>query len=74
MKNGALVMAFLGVIAFVSAAGCASVEPWERQRLSHDCMQVPVDEDDATGRAKMEAAREGSAGGVMRGGGGCGCD
>lgn len=65
--------AFTLAVALIAAA-CTSVEPWERERLSHDCMQVTPDSTEAQIRAKSEAAREGSAGGISRGGGGCGCE
>ncbi len=65
---------FVLIAAVVLAASCTSVEPWERERLSHDCMQVPVDADQARTEAKTEATREGAAGGIQRTGGGCGCN
>ncbi len=58
----------------VGTAACTTVEPWERGRLAHDCMQIPVDAREAAAMGKIDAAREGSSGGTYRGGGGCGCD
>ncbi|MFU8805878.1 MAG: DUF4266 domain-containing protein [Bradymonadaceae bacterium] len=67
-------VAFLVVIISIWAAGCVTVEPWERGRLAHDCMQVPVDANEAGFISKVEAAREGSSGGLAASGGGCGCN
>lgn len=67
-------LAIIPIAAALIAAACTTVEPWERERLSHDCMQVTPDVNEAEVRAKTEAAREGSAGGINRGGGGCGCE
>ncbi len=54
--------------------GCATVQPWERARLAHDCMQAPPDPFDAAFYGHVEAVREGSVGGFLGGGGGCGCN
>lgn len=62
------------IFATLYLLGCTTVEPWERGRLAHDCMQIVLDEDVASAQAKVEASREGSSGGVRRGGGGCGCN
>lgn len=64
----------LVMIAALLFSGCSTVEPWERGRLAHDCMQIVLDEDQIGAQAKVEASREGSSGGVRRGGGGCGCN
>lgn len=58
----------------MASAGCETVEPWERGRLAHECMQIPVDEHEAAYRSHLELVREGSTGGVTSGGGGCGCN
>lgn len=54
--------------------GCAAVQPWERGRLAHDCMEVPVDPVDAAFYSHVGAVREGSTGGLSSSGGGCGCN
>ena len=56
------------------AAGCAEIKPWERGRLTHACMQIPVDAVEAAQHGHFESEREGSSGGASRGGGGCGCN
>ncbi len=67
-------IAILVIVAALAMVACTTVEPWERERLAHDCMQVTPDAGEAEMRAKTEAAREGSSGGVSRGGAGCGCE
>lgn len=57
-----------------SIAACAGAKPWERGRLAHDCMQVPVDAVEAAYRGHVEVVREASSGGTTAGGGGCGCN
>lgn len=62
------------VLAALLCSSCAPVKPWERGRLAHDCMQLPVDEVDAAYVGHVASVREGSGGGLARGGGGCGCN
>jgi Domain of unknown function (DUF4266) len=54
-------------------AGCATVRPWERARLSDRCMMFDPDSDAAAYAAHWQESREGSAGGSGVQGGGCGC-
>ncbi len=65
-----------GALLFVlgSLQACAPVKPWERGRLAHDCMQIPVDPQQDAFYGHFESVREGSSGGIGRGGGGCGCN
>jgi len=58
----------------LSLSACATVQPWERGRLAHDCMKNPVDAVEMARFGHIEAVREGSAGGATAGGGGCGCN
>ncbi|MFB6262765.1 MAG: DUF4266 domain-containing protein [Bradymonadaceae bacterium] len=60
--------------ALLATAGCETVDPWERGRLAHDCMQIPVDAGEAAYRSHLEVVRSGSVGGTTSGGGGCGCN
>lgn len=62
------------IMLMLTCAGCTPVRPWERGRLAHDCMKVPVDALEKGHYGHVEAVREGSAGGVGEGGGGCGCN
>lgn len=55
------------------AAGCASVQPWQRARLSDPCMMFDPDTGQVTYAAHWQESREGSAGGFGVQGGGCGC-
>lgn len=62
------------LIAVLGLAGCATTRYYERERLSHRCMQIDADGRVVYIRNKMEAAREGAFGGF--GGaaaGSCGC-
>lgn len=56
-----------------TAAGCASVAPWQRSRLSHPCMSLEGRMGDAF-LAHVTLIREGSMGGEGGAGGGCGCN
>lgn len=66
----------VGVLALAAifVSGCATVQPWERQTLAHECMANPVDAWDQAYFGHVAAVREGSSGGSSRGGGGCGCN
>ena len=60
----------------VLAAGCASmgVEPWERDVLAKDEMQLTTDEIEAATDDHIYFSKEASSGGRGFGGGGCGCN
>jgi|ETNmetMinimDraft_30_1059905.scaffolds.fasta_scaffold87200_2 hypothetical protein len=72
LRDVLLHLVLLGALCLLG--GCATLQPWERGRLAHDCMQVPSDPFDSAFHAHLEAAREGSTGGLLIGGGGCGCN
>jgi hypothetical protein len=55
-------------------AGCATVAPYERERLAHRDMLLDRSPDHASGQQHATAYREGSSGGEGAGGGGCGCN
>ena len=57
-------------------AGCASlgVEPWERDVLAKDEMQLTTDEIEAATDDHIYFSKEASSGGRGFGGGGCGCN
>ena len=59
--------------AAATAAGCASVQPWQRARLADECMMFDPDAARATFAAHWQESREGAAGGLGLQGGGCGC-
>ena len=57
-------------------AGCSSmgVEPWERDVLAKDEMQLTTDELEAATDDHIYFSKEASSGGRGFGGGGCGCN
>jgi len=68
----------LGLIAVVAivASGCTSmgVEPWERDILAKDDMQLTTDAIEAATDDHIYFSKEASSGGRGFGGGGCGCN
>lgn len=64
----------LATIALV--AGCASVgvEPWDRDILAKDEMQLVTDPLEAATDDHIYFSKEASSGGRGFGGGGCGCN
>lgn len=58
------------------AAGCSSmgVEPWERDLLAQDSMQLVPDYMDNYFDEHIYFSKEASTGGQGVGGGGCGCN
>jgi hypothetical protein len=57
-----------------AAAGCATVAPYERERLARPDMEVGRNADAKAGEEHATAYREGSSGGMGSSGGGCGCN
>jgi hypothetical protein len=57
-------------------AGCSSmgVEPWERDILAKEEMQLTTDEIEAATDDHIYFSKEASSGGRGFGGGGCGCN
>ncbi len=55
-------------------AGCATVAPYERERLAGRDMQLDPDADASSGASHATAYREGSTGAVGASSGGCGCN
>lgn len=68
----------IGVAAavLISCAGCSSlgVEPWERDILAKQEMQLTNDELEAATDDHIYFSKEASSGGRGFGGGGCGCN
>lgn len=54
--------------------GCATVQPWQRERLAHRCMILGRNAGEQTLEQHTFQYREGAAGGFGGGGGGCGCN
>lgn len=55
-------------------AGCATVAPYERERLASRDMQLERSPDLRAGKLHATAYREGSSGAEGASGGGCGCN
>jgi hypothetical protein len=68
----------LGILAIIItvASGCTSmgVEPWERDILAKDEMQLTTDAIEAATDDHIYFSKEASSGGRGFGGGGCGCN
>lgn len=64
------------VLATLQMAACASmgVEPWERDILAKDEMQLTTDPVEAAIDDHIYFSKEASSGGRGFGGGGCGCN
>lgn len=64
----------LGLLVIaLAASGCATVEPWQRGRLSMEAMMLSDDLSQAMERS-IEVYREGAVGANGgKAGGGCGC-
>jgi len=60
--------------AMAMLGGCATVAPYERERLAKRDMQFERDPDSSAGEGHATAYREGSSGGDGSSGGGCGCN
>jgi hypothetical protein len=60
----------------VGLAGCSSmgVEPWERDILAKEEMQLTTDPIEAATDDQIYFSKEASSGGRGFGGGGCGCN
>ena len=63
-------------ILVISIGGCSSmgVEPWERDVLAKDEMQLVTDPLEAATDDHIYFSKEASSGGRGFGGGGCGCN
>lgn len=64
------------VPALLAISGCSSlgVEPWERDVLAKDEMQLVTDPIEAATDDHIYFSKEASSGGRGFGGGGCGCN
>lgn len=67
---------WIGLVALVSVTGCTSlgVEPWDRDILAKDEMQLVADPMEAATDDHIYFSKEASSGGRGFGGGGCGCN
>ena len=55
-------------------AGCATVAPYERERLARRDMELDRNPELSSGQQHATAYREGSTGAEGASGGGCGCN
>jgi hypothetical protein len=55
-------------------AGCATVAPYERERLARSDMELDGNPELTAGQQHATAYREGSSGAEGASGGGCGCN
>lgn len=67
MKRALLVLALVSM-------GCATVRPWQRERLARRCMELDAPAATASFDAHMRAVRSGDVPAAGAGGGGCGCN
>lgn len=65
--------ALCGLVA-TTVAGCAGVEPWDRDVLARPDMQIVSDPIEAAADEHIYFSKEASSGGQGFGGGGCGCN
>ena len=62
------------LLSSLLGAGCATVAPYERERLARPDMEAGRNPDAKAGAEHATAYREGSSGGLGASGGGCGCN
>jgi hypothetical protein len=73
MRYGFLLTGLL-ILSFLSACSSMGVEPWERDVLAKDEMQLTTDAIEAATDDHIYFSKEASSGGRGFGGGGCGCN
>ena len=65
----------LVALSFVlGLSACATVAPYERERLARPDMELGRNDDSKAGEEHATAYREGSSGAMGSSGGGCGCN
>jgi hypothetical protein len=65
---------FMKVVALsLALTGCATVQPWKRGRLAHECMTFEADASRVAYETHWQESREAAAGGFGVQSGGCGC-
>jgi hypothetical protein len=71
-----LTLRIAALLAIACATGCTSlgVEPWDRDILAKDEMQLVTDPVEAATDDHIYFSKEASSGGRGFGGGGCGCN
>jgi hypothetical protein len=75
LKRNASRLATVCLTGFLLAtSACATVAPYERERLARPDMELGRNGDARAGEEHATAYREGSSGGMGSSGGGCGCN
>lgn len=74
MSRASSFIATMIAASLLSATGCATVAPYERERLAKPDMDMSRNADAKAGEEHATAYREGSSGGMGSSGGGCGCN
>jgi len=74
IRSGARWMLGALLLGSLLTAGCATVAPYERERLARPDMEAGRNPDAKAGPEHATAYREGSSGGLGASGGGCGCN
>jgi hypothetical protein len=73
MRYGFLITGLL-VLGVLSGCSSMGIEPWERDILAKDEMQLTTDAIEAATDDHIYFSKEASSGGRGFGGGGCGCN
>lgn len=64
----------VAALALIGLAGCAGVQPWDRDVLARPDMQIVSDPAETAADEHIYFSKEASSGGQGFGGGGCGCN
>ncbi|HEY2732674.1 MAG TPA: DUF4266 domain-containing protein [Polyangiales bacterium] len=67
-------LSFALLAALSCSTACATVAPYERERLARPDMAAEHNADATAGEEHATAYREGSSGAIGSSGGGCGCN
>jgi hypothetical protein len=62
------------LVLALASIGCATVRPWQRERLARRCMEMDAPGGTASFDAHVRAVRSGDVPAAGAGGGGCGCN
>ncbi|MGB5164776.1 MAG: DUF4266 domain-containing protein [Woeseiaceae bacterium] len=68
------IIAMLGLLAVLTGCSSMGVEPWDRDILAKQEMQLTTDPIEAATDDHIYFSKEASSGGRGFGGGGCGCN
>lgn len=74
MKAPVRLLTLFAAVISVATGACATVAPYERERLARPDMELGRNADAKAGEEHATAYREGSSGGMGSSGGGCGCN